>query len=563
MRLLAMPFGLAGVLGSALFASAADVPAVGELRNVGTTHLETSCAPAVQKDFAAAVALLHSFFYEEARRVFTDVAGRDATCAMAQWGIAMTWWHPLWTPPSATERGAGRAAIDKARTIGGRTEMERGYIDALAAYYADAAPAAAGEVGQSCHGPTGGGDQATRALAFERAMEKVYAAHPKDIEAATFYALALLAATPPGDRTLEKPTRATAILETFHRQQPDHPGVLHYLIHGYDYPPVAEKGLPAAKAYAAIAPWVPHALHMPSHIFTRLGMWSDVIASNLASAEASRQYAAVRTPGATSFEELHSLDYLIYAYLQGAQDGLARDVVETMKGVAKTDTENDFAVAYAAGAVPARFALERRQWTEALSLAEPTVSAVKANPFGSAHVAFARALGAARSGRVDDARQALARLDELRAAMTDPRQKYFAAQAQMQARLVEGWIAHDENRPDDADRLLRGAADTDDALGKHPVSPGSLLPAREVLADYLMERGRFAPARAEYEACLKLNPGRLNSLYGAGLSAEKSGDREGARAHYQALAQMAAADATRPEVVRARAFLAQDRTASR
>jgi tetratricopeptide (TPR) repeat protein len=220
-------------------------------------------------------------------------------------------------------------------------------------------------------------------------------------------------------------------------------------------------------------------------------------------------------------------------------------------------------VAYAVGAVPARYALERRQWTEAASLAEPTLSAVKANPFGSAHVAFAKALGAARSGRVDEAKQALARLDALRAAMTDPRQKYFALQAEMQARLVEGWIAHVEDRPDDAERLLRGAADTDDALGKHPVSPGSLLPAREVLADYLTERGRFAAARTEYEACLKVNPGRLNSLYGAGLAAERSGDREGARAHYGALARMAAEDATRPEVVQARAFLAGERRASR
>jgi hypothetical protein len=563
MRLLAIPALLAVATAGPALAASPDTPTVGDLRKVGTTHLQTSCAAGVRKDFAAGVALLHSFFYEEARRVFTDVASRDATCAIAQWGIAMTWWHPIWTPPTAQERAAGRTAIDKARALGGRTDLERGLIDALAAYYADPATAAPGAVGQSCHGPTGGGDHAARALAYEAAMEKVYAAHKNDIEAATFYALALIASAPPTDRTLRNQTRATELLEPFHRQQPDHPGVLHYLIHGYDYPPVAEKGLPAAQAYAAIAPWVPHVLHMPSHIFTRLGMWDDVIKSNLASADASRQYAALRTPGATSFEELHSLDYLVYGYLQTAQDGLARDVVKTMAGVSRTDTENDFAVAYAVGAVPARYALERRQWAETTALAEPTVSAVRQNPFGTAHVVFARALGAARTGRVDDARRSLARLEELRAAMTDPRQKFFALQAEMQAKLVEGWIAHAENRPDDADRLLRGAADTDDALGKHPVSPGSLLPAREVLADYLLERGRFADARAEYEACLKLNPGRLNSLYGAGLAAEKAGDRDGARAHYQALAAMAVKDATRPEVVQARAFLARGRTASR
>jgi tetratricopeptide (TPR) repeat protein len=561
MRLLATVLVVAGPLSQVV---TADAPAIGDLRKVGTTHLRTSCAPDVAPDFAAGVALLHSFFYEEARRVFTDVAARDASCAMAQWGIAMTWWHPIWTPPRAEERAAGRAAIDKARSIGGRTGMERGYIDALAAYYADPPPAAAGPVGQSCHGPTGGGDHAARARAYELAMEKVYAAHPRDVEVATFYALALLATTPPGDRTLANPTRAAGILERLHRQQPDHPGVLHYLIHAYDYPPVAEKGLPAAQAYAAIAPWVPHALHMPSHIFTRLGMWGDVITSNLASASAARQYAARYSPGATSFEELHSFDYLVYGYLQTAQDARAQQVVQQVKAVERTDTENDFAVAYAAGAVPSRYALERRQWAEAAALPEPTVSAVKANPFGTAHVAFARALGAARTGRVDDARRSLARLDELRASMTDPRQGFFAQQAAMQAKLVEGWLAHAENRPDDAYRLLREAADTDDALGKHPVSPGSLLPAREVLADLFAARGRFADARREYEATLALNPRRLNSLHGAGVAAEKTGDREGALAHFRSLAAMTAPDATRPEVVYARTFLAaNDRRASR
>jgi hypothetical protein len=204
-------------------AAPAETPTVGDLRKVGTTHLTTSCQPAVQKDFAAGVALLHSFFYEEARRVFTDVAARDAGCAMAQWGIAMTWWHPIWTPPTAQERALGKAALDKARAIGGRLDLERGYIDALTAYYSDPMPAAPGAVGQSCHGPTGGGDHASRALAYEKAMEKVYAAHPQDIEAAAFYALALLASTPPGDRTLKNPTRATEILSRSTRAQPTIP----------------------------------------------------------------------------------------------------------------------------------------------------------------------------------------------------------------------------------------------------------------------------------------------------------------------------------------------------
>jgi tetratricopeptide (TPR) repeat protein len=563
MNFAAMSFLVAAV-GAVSTASAADAPTVGDLRKVGTTHLQTSCAPTVQKDFAGAVALLHSFAYDEARRVFTDVAARDARCAMAHWGIAMTWWHPIWAPPSDEERKAGRAAIDTARSLGGRTELERAYVDALAVYYADTVPAPAGPVGQSCHGPTGGGDHAARASAYEQAMQKIHAAHPLDIEAATFYALALLASAEPGDATLKNQTRATEILETFHRRQPDHPGVLHYLIHGYDYPPVAGKGLAAARAYFAISPWVPHVLHMPSHIFTRLGMWDDVIASNLASADAARQYAAIRTPGLTNFEELHAYDYLIYGYLQGAQDARALDIVRKVSTVSPADSDKDFAGAYAAGAVPARFALERRQWAEAMALSQPAASAVPPFPFGPAHVVFARALGAARLGRVQEAKQALVRLEALRAAMTDPRQKYFALQTGMQVKLVEGWIAHAEGRSDDADRLLRGAADTDDALGKHPVSPGSLLPARELLADYLATRGRFGDARREYEATLKVSPGRLNSLYGAGVAAEKMGDREGALAHFRALAAIAVPDATRPEVAYARTFLAaNDRRASR
>jgi tetratricopeptide (TPR) repeat protein len=544
--------------------AAPDTPTVGDLRKVGRTHLQTSCSPAVQDDLASGVALLHSFFYEEARRVFTDVAARDGGCAIAHWGIAMTWWHPIWTPPTADERAAGRAAIDKARSIGGRMPLERGLIDALAAYYVDPVRSSTGPIGQSCHGATGGGDHAARAAAYEKAMEAVHAVHRDDIEAGTFYALALLASAPPGDRTLKNQTRATEILEPLRRRQPDHPGVLHYLIHGYDYPLVAEKGLAAAKAYAAISPWVPHVLHMPSHIFTRLGMWDEVISSNLASSEASRQYEARMHPGATGFEELHAWDYMVYGYLQTAQDARALEIVQRMKAVGKTSPESDFVIAYAAGAVPARYALERRQWEEAAGLTEPSVLSVKEYPFGSGHIAFARALGAARAGRLDEARKALARLEELTAAITDPRQKYFALQASMQAKVVQGWLAHTEGRPDDAERLLREAADTDDALGKHPVSPASLVPAREVLADYLSTRGRFAAARTEYEACLKLNPRRLNSLYGAGVAAEKTGDRAGALEHFRAVSAVAVKDADRPDVVYVRTFLAaNDSRASR
>ena len=523
-------------------------------------QLKTSCAPDAQAGIERATALLHSFFYDEARRVFERVAATQPGCAMAHWGVAMTWWHPIWTPPAADERAAGRLAIERARAVGGGSEIERGLIGALSAYYADPVPVAvatgSAEAGQSCHGLTGGAEHAARALAYERAMERLHAEHSGDVEVASFYALALLATHPPTDATLRNPRRATQILEPFHVTNPNHPGVIHYLIHAYDYPAVAARGLQAAREYAAIAPWVPHALHMPSHIFTRLGMWNDVITSNLASTDAARQYAASHHPEAASFEELHGLDYMIYGYLQRGDDRRASEVLAAAQAVRATVPAVDFAAAYAQGALPARYALERRQWAEAAALVEPRTPSTLTYTFGAAHVAFARALGAARAARPAEARQAMARLEQLAKGMTDPRQQYFARQAGMQLEAVRGWVAFAEGRAEEAETLLRGAADADDALGKHPVSPGSLLPARELLADLLLERGKPREALAEYEACLKLNPGRLNSLYGAGSAAERAGEKDSARRHYEALSAMVATDATRPEVVHARAFLA-------
>jgi tetratricopeptide (TPR) repeat protein len=554
-----LPLALAGSL------AAADGPTIGDLRKTGTVHLATSCAPAVQESVEQATALLYSFFYDEARRVFTEVSTRDPKCAMAQWGIAMTYWHPLWTPPSPEEMTVGKEAITKAQALGGKTELERGYIAALAGFYgATAAPGApSGEVGLSCHGTTGGGDHPARAIAYEKAMEQLHVQHPEDVEVATFYALSLLASASPTDKTLKNPTRATQILEPLFVKNPSHPGIVHYLIHGYDFPPVAQKGLAAAKAYADIAPWVPHALHMPAHIFTRLGMWSEVIESNLASADASRQYAARAHPDATAFEELHALDYMIYGYLQTGQDAKAKAVVDQVRAVRKTNPEVDFAASYAMGAVPARYALERRQWADAAALVDPPLSTWMKLPLGAGHLAFARALGAARAGRAEDARRAIAQLELVAAVLTDPRQQYFGKQAAMQVGVVKGWLAAAEGRTAEAETLLREAADSDDLLGKHPVSPGTLLPSRELLADFLLEKGRPNEALAEYQACLKVNPRRFNSVYGAARAAEGAGNREGARRFYADLTAMVVPDATRPEVAHARAFLAGERRAAR
>jgi tetratricopeptide (TPR) repeat protein len=552
---------------------ASATPAVGDLRKVGDVHFPTTCDPAVQDDFDRGLALLHSFFYEEARRVFTAIAEQDPKCASAWWGVAATYYHPIWTAPSKEEFAAGQAAIRKARELsGGVNETERGFITALDAFYSgmdapltNLGKEAAAKVGmdagtgpqsQSCHGPVSG-DYKSCSVAYEKALERLVASQPKNTDAAAFYALQLVATAAPGDPSLAHQKKAAGILEGLYAQHPNHPGLAHYLIHSYDYPPLARDGLKAAEAYADIAPWVPHALHMPSHIFTRLGMWKENIESNLASADAARKYAAAHYDGATSFEEMHALDYLAYGYLQTAQDAKARSVLDRLRRVERSYPEDDFVVAYAAGAMPARYALERRQWKEAATLEPPLARLVKKFPFAQAHVAYARALGAARTGDLAAAKTEAARLDELAAGVTEPRFKFFRSLTEVQAMTARGWIAHAEKRNDDAVALLRRAAQMEDSLGKHPVSPGAIFPARELLAELLTEIGKPTEALAEFEASLKIYPARFNAVYGAARAAERAGKTDLAGRYYGELTALASErDAKRPELDRARAFRA-------
>src|SRR6476660_9900707 len=328
---------LIGIL-TAVGAERPAVPAPGDLRAAGTVDFKVSGAPEVRPEFIRGVALLHSFFYEEARRIFTEVAAKDPKCAMAQWGIAMTWWHPIWTPPNPDEMRAGKAAIEKAMSMNSGSDRERGFITALNTYYNTADSSSAAPVGQSCHGPVGPRD---RVIAYEKAMRQLRDKHPDDFEVQTFYAFAVLATgyATPNDTSLSKQLEAAGMLEKLWKQNANHPGVVHYLIHAYDYPQFAQRGLTAAQTYDSIAPWVPHALHMPSHIFTRLGMWDESIAANQASAEASRAYAAMRHRDAAEAEELHALDYMAYSYLQEAQDAEAKKIVDVAAKVKKTNPE--------------------------------------------------------------------------------------------------------------------------------------------------------------------------------------------------------------------------------
>jgi tetratricopeptide (TPR) repeat protein len=552
-------------------------PEPGDLRAAGRIEFPISGAAAVRAEFERGVALLHSFFYEEARRIFTAVAEKDPKCAMAQWGIAMTWWHPIWTPPIKEEMAAGTAAIDRATEMirpaerdvtggairlrpgerdYGATSREAKFIGALSAYYHAADGPGTGAVGQSCHGAVGSRE---RAVAYEKEMREVATQYPDDMEAQTFYTLAILAVgyATPNDTTLSKQLEAAGILEKLRAKNANHPGITHYLIHSYDYPALAQRGLAAAQVYASIAPWVPHALHMPSHIFTRLGMWEESVAANRASAEASRAYAKVRQREATESEELHALDYAAYSYLQEGEDTKAKEIVDFAATVRKTNPEMEFTAAYALAAIPARYALERNDWAGAAALAIPNVPHWSSFPFMEAVIEYAHTLGRAHTGDLDGAQKAIERMRQLRDATTDAKFDYFKNHLDLQIKTASAWVSYGRGQKEEAVEALRKIADAEDILGKHPVSPGALVPVREQLGGLLLELGQAKEAQREFEAELKIYPGRFRGLLGAAQAAEKAGDKEGARRYYAKLAaQTAKAGDSRKELVRVREFAA-------
>jgi tetratricopeptide (TPR) repeat protein len=529
--------------------------AAGDLRKSGTIDFPVTCRPEVKEDFQTAVALLHSFFYEEARKRFLDIAARDPGCAMAWWGVAMTWYHPLWAPPTPDEMAKGREAAEKAKAIGGKTEIERGFIRAIDAFFtAEEKPSAGDPVAQSCHGPRVHG---ARAVCFRDEMSRLRQKHPGQLEIEAFYALSLLGTAPPTDKTYQNQLAATGILEPLFATHEEHPGVAHYIIHAYDYPTLASRGLAAARRYADIAPWVPHALHMPSHVYTRLGLWSDSIASNLASAEAAREYARRHYGGAATMDELHALDYLVFGYLQTDQVMKAREIVGKVDALRNLGEKN-FASAYALGAIPARWVLERREWTAAAALDSPHAEYLGAFPFAQSHLEFARAVGASRSGQADVARRAIAAMEALRERLKDPKFQWWINQVEIQRLAASGWLARAEKNDAEAEARLRQASDLEDASGTHPVTPGQILPAREQLGDLLLELGRPADALAEFERSLAAFPRRFNGHFGAAQAAEKAGKRDLARKHYAALVEMAGSgDGLRPELKIARQALAK------
>jgi hypothetical protein len=508
----------------------------GDLGRVGTVHFPVSCAPELQGEFDRAVAVLHSFFYEESERQFASIAARDPRCAMAWWGVAMSFWHPLWEPPDSTSLARGWTAIRRADSLGAGTERERAYIAALASFYRDWAHV----------------DHRTRALAYEHAMEQLHAHFPADTEAAIFYALALNATLEYSDKTYAQQRRAGAVLEPIYAKLPDHPGVAHYLIHSYDFPTLARRALPMARHYAEIAPHVPHALHMPSHIFTRLGMWDESIRSNLAAAQAGREYSAMHYGGAAYYDAVHAWDYLEYAYLQKAQDRNARAIRDSVTAIRRVShqTQSFF---YALTSVPARYALEHHAWGEAAALELPSGWNWNRYPWTEATTQFARALGAARTGRPDAAREAIARLAAIRDGIVNSALLNWAAQVEVQRRTAAAWLALSEDHEAEALAGMRAAAALEDSTEKRPVTPGAVLPARELLGDMLLETHHPAEALAAYEAVLRDSPGRFNALAGASRAALESRQRAAAKRYAAKLIALAKdGDGDRPEVAAAR-----------
>lgn len=506
----------------------------------GEAHFPTSCAPAAQQQFDGAVAILHSFWYEEAVKAFTGVTRADPACAMGYWGVAMSHWYPLWYPPSESALKAGAEAVARAEAIGAKTQRERDYVGAIAAFYRDRDKL----------------DHRTRSLAYEQAMAQVHARYPDDREAGVLYALALNGAALPTDKTYAKQLEAAAILEQAAAEQPNHPGVAHYLIHSYDSPTLAERGLPAARRYASVAPAVPHALHMPSHIFTRLGFWPESIASNRAAHEAARDYAE-RTigPHAWDQETLHTLDYLAYAHLQMAQDQAAERVVEELATFRQGPA--GLPGAYAVAAIPARYALERRDWAAAAALPAPAIPfPLEPFPWAEAMLAFTRALGAAHTGDLAAARAQIATLAALEGKLTKAKNSYWASLVEAQRLGASAVALHAEGRDEEAVKLALAAADLEDSMDKHPATPAAVLPARELHADLLLELGNPAAALAEYERALAANPHRFRSLLGIARAARQADDPAKARDAYQSLLALASdADSDRPELLEARSFL--------
>ena len=499
----------------------------GQPAKLGTVAFANSCGPAAQGSFERGVALLHSFWFAEGEKAFREALDRDPTCAIATWGIAtILIGNTFGVGPSPVDAQRAQEAIDRGRTIGAKTQRERDYIESIAAYYDHFAERANG----------------ARMRSLSDAFEALAARYPDDDETQIFDALYLTASQSLGDKTYARALKAASILEPQFVKHPDHPGVAHYLIHSYDFPALAQKGLPAALCYADIAPDAYHALHMPSHIFTRVGAWKESIDTN------ARSIAEAKAESATS-SVLHAMDYTVYAELQLGRDADASAVVDESSAI--SGAEN--ASLYARAAIPARYLVERDQWAAAAALRDPADSKF---PYTEAMTLFARGIGAARSGNPAAAEKDVARLATIVAALNTAKNDYWATEVEVQRLGVAAWVAFAEGKRDEAVHLMGSAADIEDASEKAAVSPGRILPARELLGDMLLESGRLGDALTAYESSLVHDPKRLRSYDGAAQAALGVGNDSKARDYFSRMVEMADNNSRRPELIRARQYLA-------
>jgi len=508
---------------------------------LGTVKFPMSCSNTAKPQVERGLALLHHMTYEGSKAAFAAATRTDPDCAMGYWGQAMTYIHPLWSDaPSKKDFERGQALVGEARARGQKTDRENAYIAAVGAYY---------EKGWNKN-------EAANLQNFEAGWENVYRQFPEDIEAACFYALAHMATANPADKTYTKQKQAGTIAEKVLVQVSDHPGAHHYLIHAYDYTTLASKALDTARSYGQIAPDIPHALHMPTHIFTRVGLWPESIKMNKRSATAALKHPA---GSEVSLHYPHALDYLVYAYLQQADDHKARQVMEEI-----LDPDGSFqthiAASYAFTAIPARFVLERQQWAEAAALESklPDNYPIEKFPAMEAITYFARAMGAARSGNVNMANQALEKLTALNKKAGET-SAYWAKQVEILRLSSLAWIMYQEGGKEEALNVMQNAAELESSTEKHPVTPGEILPARELLADMLLDMGRYREAQTEYETALNRSPNRFNSLYGAGLAAELGGNKSEAVLYYKKIVEITESIKTdREQLKRAKMFLSEN-----
>jgi len=520
-----MKFKILSVVAGLVAAGLAGSASAQSDEKLGKLSFSISCDPLVQADFERGVAMLHSYWFNYARKTFEGILQKDPSCAMAYWGIAMDLLgNTLATTPSRAEAQAGWEALEKARAAGAKTQRERDWIEALGAYYRehDKIPVDA------------------RLAAYNTAMEQMVQRYPDDYEARVFYALTLQASASKADTTYANQLRSAAILEKLYEENSQHPGVSHFIIHAYDFAPLAEKGIPAARRYAGIAPAVPHARHMPSHIYSMVGLWEESIASNAAALEIQPDY-------------YHASDFSVYAHLQLAQDAKAKAMIE--KSLATPDRGDrpiTFANFTAKAAMPARFPLERGDWAGAAALPSPTSQYPQADSL----TRFARGIGMARSGDLAGAKHEIEAIKQLRDTLARANQSYWADRSDEQMLALTSWVASGEGNAEQGLKLMRAAADREDSSIKHVSMENRLYPMRELLADLLLETGQPAAALKEYETALKDYPVRYRGFLGAARAAEKAGDRQKAASYFRRLLELSKnADTERPEIRSAKAFV--------